>query len=199
MCVEKKYIDQYVIYRGLRRDQLMVERDLGYRRIQCVGRGSYIISLPKNWVIENKLGKGSQLAFKVQEDSSLILIPRKLLESRKKKGSDLKEFTLRVSSRDNPSSVCRKIISLYVISADLIHVKSEDGNLTLKHKASINDLVRNVLLGSEIIEETPNEITLQILINHPDFPIERAIRRMFILALSANNEAISSLKSMDEN
>ena len=25
----------------------MAEKDLGYRRVQCTGRGSYIISLPK--------------------------------------------------------------------------------------------------------------------------------------------------------
>lgn len=177
----------------------MAGQDLGYRKIQSVGRSSYVISLPKRWVVDNGLDKGSQLAFRVQEDSSLVLIPRKILESSKEAKSRLKKFKLQVSSKDDPKSICRKIISLYVISADLIHVKSENGGFTFEHKAAINSLVRNVLLGSEIIEETPNEITLQILINHPDFPIERAIRRMFILALSANNEAISSLKSMDES
>ena len=33
-------------------DLKMAEKDLGYRRVQCTGRGSYIISLPKEWVEE---------------------------------------------------------------------------------------------------------------------------------------------------
>jgi phosphate uptake regulator len=63
----------------------------------------------------------------------------------------------------------------------------------------INNLVRNTLLGSEIIDETSNEMTIQILINHPEFPVEKATRRMAILALSANKEAILALKNTDRS
>ncbi|HUU87685.1 MAG TPA: AbrB/MazE/SpoVT family DNA-binding domain-containing protein, partial [Candidatus Glassbacteria bacterium] len=41
----------------------MSKRDLGYRRVQSTGRGSYIISLPKNWVKDLGLKKGSEVAF----------------------------------------------------------------------------------------------------------------------------------------
>jgi phosphate uptake regulator len=50
-------------------------------------------------------------------------------------------------------------------------------------------------LGSEVIDETPDEITLQILIRHSEFPIENAVRRMAIVALSANKDAISALRN----
>jgi len=75
-----------------------MERDLGYRRIQLTGRGSYIISLPKRWVRELGLEKGEQVAFKVREDSSLLLIPRKILEGIKEiEKPSLKEYRISVS------------------------------------------------------------------------------------------------------
>jgi len=175
-----------------------MERDLGYRRVQCAGRGSYIISLPKEWVQDIKLEKGSQVAFRTQNDSSLILVPRKILEGRKEvEKPKLKEYWIHVEPKEDPQSLCRKIISLYVVSADLIHIRFRGGEAVSKHKLAVNDLVRNTLLGSEIIDEGPNEITLQILINHPEFPVEKAIRRMAIIALSADKDAISALKDMN--
>jgi len=176
-----------------------MERDLGYRRVQRTGRGSYVISLPKEWMQDEGLEKGSELAFKIQDDSSLVLVPRKIMESRKDaEKSRPKEYWIIAEPREDPQSVCRKIISLYVVSADLIRIRLKGGEDISKHRMAIGNLVRNTLLGSEIIDETPNEITLQILINHPEFPVEKAIRRMAIIALSANKDAILSLKDMDQ-
>jgi len=176
-----------------------MERDLGYRRVQCAGRGSYIISLPKEWVQDTKLEKGSELAFKTLDDSSLILVPRKIMEGRKEaEKPELKEYWIIVEPKEDSQSVCRKIISLYVVSADLIHIHFKGAGAVSKLRMAINDLVRNTLLGSEIIDETPNEITLQILVNHPEFPVEKAIRRMAIIALSADTDAILALKNMKQ-
>jgi phosphate uptake regulator len=58
----------------------MAEKDLGYRRVQCTGRGSYIISLPKEWVDDLGLNRGSEIAFNIQPDSTLTLVPRKIME-----------------------------------------------------------------------------------------------------------------------
>lgn len=55
----------------------MAEKDLGYRRVQSTGRGSYIISLPKEWVQNIGLKRGSEIAFTVQSDSTLVLVPEK--------------------------------------------------------------------------------------------------------------------------
>lgn len=175
-----------------------MENDVEYRKIQRVGRGSYIVTLPKEWVRDLDLGKGTHVALKVQDDSSLLVIPRKVLEERKEvQEPPLKEYRIFVDHNHDPESVCRKATSLYVISADLIHIRFKEGKIPSKHKAAISQLSKNLLLGSEIIAETSNEITLQILINHPDFPVEKAIRRMSILALSANRDAISMLTDGD--
>jgi len=176
-----------------------MEKDLGYRRVQRTGRGSYITSLPKDWVQEIGIERGSEIAFKVRDDSSLILVPRKMMEGRREtEKPELKEYLIHVDPKDDSRSICRKIISLYVVSADLIHVRFKNNEIDPTIKRVIGDLVKNTLLGSEIIDETTNDITIQILINHPDFPVEQAIRRMALLALSANSAAISALKNTDQ-
>ncbi len=175
-----------------------MENNGEYRKIQRVGRGSYIITLPKEWVKDLGLKKGAHVALHVQDDSSLLVIPEKVLEERKEvQEPPLKEYKILVEPKHDPESVCRKVTSLYVISADLIHIRFKEGKIPPEYKAAISHLSKNLLLGSEIIGETSNEITLQILINHPDFPVEKAIRRMSILALSANRDAISILENTD--
>jgi phosphate uptake regulator len=146
------------------------------------------------------LKKGSELAFQVQEDSSIILVPRKIMEKRREAEKPKpKEYWILIRTREDPQSVRRKITSLYVVGAGIIHVSFEEGDDLSKYKMVVSNLVRNALLGSEIIDETRNEVTIQILINHAEFPIEKAIRRMAVLALSANREVVSSLKDGDKN
>ncbi len=175
----------------------MAEKDLGYRRVQCTGRGSYIISLPKEWVNDIGLKRGSEIAFNIQPDSTLTLVPRKIKE---KEGREdlckLKEYYISVDPKENPQSTLRMIRALYAIGADIIrvHFKNSKNVDLAQFKNELRNFSRDTFLGSEIIDETPDEITLQILIKHSEFPIEKAVRRMAIVALSANKDAIAALK-----
>jgi phosphate uptake regulator len=173
----------------------MTEKDLGYRRVQCTGRGSYIISLPKEWVQDIGLKRGSEIAFSVQSDSTLTLIPRKLEQSDKTGESRLKEYYVVADAKRDAESTYRMTKALYAIGADIIRIHFKDAENAEKQKTELKNLARDTFLGSEIIEETPDEITFQILIRHSEFPIEKAVRRMAIVALSANRDAISTLKN----
>ena len=174
----------------------MAEKDLGYRRVQRTGRGSYIISLPKEWIQDIGLKKGSEIDFNVQPDSSLTLVPRKLKEKYEDEYAKLKEYYINVeASEEDLQSTLRMIKALYVISADIIRIHFKGAEDVVKCKNIIKNFARDTLLGAEIIDETPDEITLQILIKHSEFPIEKAVRRMAIVALSANRDAITALKN----
>lgn len=173
----------------------MAQKDLGYRRVQCTGRGSYIISLPKEWVDDLGLSRGSEIAFNLQPDSTLTLVPRKIME---KEGRDdtskLKEYLVSIDPKEAPQSTLRMIRALYAIGADIIRIHFKNLADATKNKNEIKNLARDNFLGLEIIDETKDEITLQILIRYSEFPIEKAIRRMAIVALAANRDAIAALK-----
>jgi phosphate uptake regulator len=174
----------------------MAEKDLGYRKVQCTGRGSYIISLPKEWVQDIDLKRGSEIAFTVQSDSSLALVPRKLKEKDEaSEKTKLKEYYVVADPKRDTESVYRMTKALYAIGADIIRIHFKSKEDAEKQKTEIKNLARDTFLGSEVIEETPDEITFQILIRHSEFPIEKAVRRMAIVALSANRDAISTLKN----
>jgi phosphate uptake regulator len=172
----------------------MAEKDLGYRRVQSTGRGSYIISLPKEWVQDIGLKRGNEIAFGVQPDASLVLVPRKIKEAGGG-ASKQKEYCVNADPKEEPQSTLRMIKALYAIGADIIHIRFKSVEDAEKYKAETKNFVRDTFLGSEIIDETDDEVTVQILIRHSEFPIEKAVRRMAIVALSANKDAIAALKS----
>jgi phosphate uptake regulator len=172
----------------------VAEKDLGYRRVQCTGRGSYIISLPKEWVEDIGLKRGSEIAFNIQPDSTLTLVPRKIAEKEgKADASKPKEYFITVDPKESSESALRMIRALYAIGADIIRIHFKNSKDVAKNKNETKSFVRDTFLGAEIIDETPEEITLQILIKHSEFGIEKAVRRMAIVALAANRDAIAYL------
>jgi phosphate uptake regulator len=86
------------------------------------------------------------------------------------------------------------IRALYAIGADIIHIHFKNIKDVTKVKNEMKNFVRDTFLGAEIIDETPEGITLQILIRHSEFSIEKAVRRMAIVALAANRDAVLALK-----
>lgn len=174
---------------------MLAEKDLGYRRVQCTGRGSYIISLPKEWVEDLGLTRGSEIAFNIEADSTLTLVPRKIMEKEGREDtSKPKEYYINVDPKEPPESTLRMIRALYAIGADIIRIRIKNVLNPVKYKNEIKNLARDNFLGSEVIDETPDEITLQILIKYSEFPIEKAVRRMAIVALAANRDAVAALK-----
>ena len=173
----------------------LAEKDLGYRRVQCTGRGSFIISLPKEWVQDIGLKRGSEIAFNIQPDSTLTLVPRKIMEKEgRDDASKPKEYYISVDPKEAPEATLRMIKALYAIGADIIRIHFKNPLEAAKYKTQTKNYARDSFLGSEVIDETPDEITLQILIKHSEFSIEKAVRRMAIVALSANKDAIAALK-----
>ncbi len=174
---------------------MLAEKDLGYRRVQCTGRGSYIISLPKEWVEDLGLNRGSEIAFNIEADSTLTLVPRKIMEKEGREDANKpKEYCINVDPKEPPQSTLRMIRALYAIGADIIRIRIKSVHDPFRYKNDIKNLARDSFLGSEIIDETADEITLQILIKYSEFPIEKAVRRMAIVALAANRDAITAVK-----
>ena len=175
-----------------------MERELGYRTVQSTGRGSFVMSLPKKWAQETGIDKGSLIAIKIMEDMSLVLIPRKMEEKRNEKSEVLKEYFIKTNQRSDTESVCRRLTSLYATGAELIHLSFKDMDNSREFKTAVTNLVRNLLLGTEIVEESAEGMSLQVLINHPELPIEKAISRMANLSASAHRDSIVALGNLEE-
>jgi antitoxin component of MazEF toxin-antitoxin module len=115
--------------------KVLAEKDLGYRRVQCTGRGSYIISLPKEWVEDIGLKRGSEIAFNIQPDSTLSLVPRIIMEKEgRDDASKPKEYCINIDLKEPPQATIRMIRALYAIGADIIRVHFKNTHEATKTK-----------------------------------------------------------------
>jgi phosphate uptake regulator len=163
------------------------------RKLQFTGGSTYIISLPKKWIDQNQLTKGSAIRVREEEGGLLSIIPTESTAQQK-----LDEATIKVTPKDPSDSVIRKAVSAYLVGYNLIHIRAESQKqLSTKQRHEVKNFSRNMLVGTEIVTDTPEELTLQVLLSYPELSIQSALRRMSIITASMHRDAITALKGLD--
>jgi phosphate uptake regulator len=163
------------------------------RKLQFTGGSTYIISLPKKWIDQNQLTKGSVIRVREEEGGLLSIIPTETATQQK-----LDEATIKVTPKDSPGAVTRKTVSAYLVGYNMIHIKGENQKqLSAKQRHEVKNFSRNMLVGTEIVTDTPDELTLQVLLSYPELSIQSALRRMSIITASMHRDAITALKKRD--
>ena len=128
-----------------------------------------------------------------EDDGSISITPSKL---EKKEKQD--EAFIRVTANENPDSVMRKAISAYLIGYNILHIIGQGQQpLSSKLRNHLKTFARNYLVGTEIVIDTPNDLTLQVLLNYPELTVHSALSRMSIIASSMHKEAMAALKKLD--
>ncbi|MGQ9782236.1 MAG: PhoU domain-containing protein [Nitrososphaeria archaeon] len=163
------------------------------RKIQFSGKSSYIIALPKKWVEGMGLHPGDQVIVSKQPDNSLMITTR---------GSELttkNEAVIKVMQGESLSKLIRKIVSAYLLGYNVIQVTTSSGILTSTQKTSIKDLVRTRLVGAEVVADSAQEITIQVLVSFFELSVENALRRMILISSSMHKDAITALEKLDRD
>jgi len=160
------------------------------RKIQFTGKSSYIVSLPKQWVMDLGLKQGDQIRIVRKGSSTLELYPPKF-ESRIQKKEDA---TIEISIEEEASSIVRKLISLYFLGFKTINVKPKNGRLNPNQRKTVKEAVKRMLMGSEIISDSSGGITVQVLVNLLELSVDGAFKRMIHLARSMSSDAILAVK-----
>jgi phosphate uptake regulator len=158
------------------------------RKIQFTGRSTFILSLPKNWMKEMQLKAGDLVSVVREANNSLSIIPNDTRAL-----SSTLEATTIVSDRENSNSLKRKVISIYLSGYNTIHLKSKTGRINPAQRDAVREVVRRNLVGTEIIADSSDVITIQVLLTLPELSINTAVRRMFLLASSMHKDAMLSL------
>ncbi len=159
------------------------------RKIQFTGKSSYIVSLPKQWITEMGLKQGDQVAVVRQGISALQIVPSK--HHNKVSGGD--DATIEIKQDDEGSIIIRKLISLYLLGFSIINVKPKLGRLKPSQRNAVKDAVKGMLMGTEIIADSTEGITIQVLINLFELSVDGALKRMLIIAKSMQNDALLAL------
>jgi phosphate uptake regulator len=161
------------------------------RKIQFTGGSTYIISLPKKWIEINQLKKGSYIKLREEEGGLLTIVPPEAIVQEKSSTA-----VIRIISEEDTEGVIRKIISLYLGGYNSILIRAEK-QLSIKQRHEIKAFVRRLLVGTEIVVDTSNQVMLQILLTYPELTILNTLRRMSIITKSMHNDAVLAIKTKD--
>ncbi len=163
------------------------------RRVQLTGRGSYIVSIPKGWVEEAGLRKGSRVEFSRQQNRGLLLTPFEDIRY----DDERSRCAISIPPDAEAASVARKIISLYVVGFSTIEINSKTGNLPTRVRDVIRDVARTKLVGTELVTESSRSATLQVLLTYPQLLVPDALRRMNSITNSMQQDSVQALTNQD--
>lgn len=160
------------------------------RKIQVTGGSTYIISLPKTWVDQLGLKRGSIVSIAQRDDLSLCIQPKN-----SEIGEKVRKVIINVTDEDTPDRVIRRIVSSYLLGYTIIQIRSHQKRLDSNIRLAIKDFTRKKLVGTEILSDLPNDLTLQILLSYTELSIMDALRRMSIIAASMHRDALAALNT----
>ncbi len=167
-----------------------LKENVEFRKVQITGKSSYIVSLPKNWIKNNKIKKGDTIAI-VEEDEGELRIT-KVLETKKKEKPAPKVFLDKLSD----SELITTILGNYVIGVDNLEILSEKKEMNPSQKKVTVDTIRN-LIGFEVISESQNLIKVKNLLEPSDFILDEVVNRLALISSSMLKDALSAVIELD--
>ncbi|MCE8429519.1 MAG: phosphate uptake regulator PhoU [Candidatus Methanoperedens sp.] len=157
------------------------------RKVYVSGGSTYVISLPKKWVKKTNLKAGDSLI--VTEHGSSLMIETSIIENE----SRTKE--IKISQVTSSEALERLLIAFYLVGYDTIKIK-----LDRKDHLSFREIIRNImdyLIGVEIVEDTNEEMTLEIMLDYRRMSTRQILQRMFSIDRSMLLDLGKALKNMD--
>src|SRR5881628_1588322 len=163
------------------------------RKLQMTGGASYTVSLPKDWVKEQGLKAGDVVAVMPRSDSSLTLMPHEKLPTGQSKGAEVTVSPQRDQDREQ---VLRTILAQYLAGYDIIRV-SFPASSKPDLRTFLRESARKMFVGSEIIEESKDELIVQCLSSYGDLPTPKIVSRMSLIGKLMLRDGVESLRSKD--
>lgn len=159
------------------------------RKLILFGKNSFVISLPKSWVIGNKLKKGD-LVYIEDRSPELAVMPSEITPKEKQK-----KTIIEIQNKEL-GRIRSEIISAYLMNSDIIELIGENMSENVKN---IKNIIRD-LSGLEIMDLTSKRITAQVILNEEEVDLENLFRRVDMIVRSMISDSISTIKEdMYEN
>ena len=143
---------------------------MDYRKIIGFGKSSYVVSLPKSWLVEKNLKKGDVL-YVCSEGDKLSLYPTEL-----KKSQNLKKITMDVTDMTN-TEIKLHLISEYIKNFNEISFVTKD----MKSKAKDIRVMIHNMMALEVIAETANKIVTKDFLNMEDISPLDILHKMDVI------------------
>jgi phosphate uptake regulator len=141
---------------------------------------------------EMHLKPGDPVNILREANNSLSIIPHT-----ERSSTLASEATAVIVEKESVTSLQRKVISIYLAGYNTMHLKSKTGRISPAQRDAVREVVRKNLVGTEIIADSSDAITIQVLLTLPELSVNTAVRRMFLIASSMHKDAMLSLSEMN--
>ena len=145
------------------------------RRLQITGGSTYIVSLPKRWVVQHGLVAKDEVRIEWRPSGTLRIIPEGSSVRKRREVEILLDELPEVVILDH-------LIAAYLAGAQLIRIQTMTG-FTRDHRRIFRKFVQSTR-GVEIANESDRIIEMVTLLSPSEMPIHSSINRMYLLILS---------------
>jgi phosphate uptake regulator len=159
------------------------------RRIQKTGGSTYIVSLPKNWVVQRGLGPGDVLLFTPRADGSLTVFAESATPA------EAERRVVGVSNDMEEEHLFRRLIAEYIAGYPLLEIRTQ-GRMSPKTREVVRSFAQR-MIGPEILEETAEAVILQDVVGANPLPIPSIIRRMHQMVRAMQTDAMAAFRARD--
>ena len=159
------------------------------RRIQRTGGSTYIISLPKNWVVARGLRPGDLLFFTPRADGSLAVFPESL------NAAEGERRVVPVANEMDREHLFRRLIAEYIAGYPLLEIRTA-GRMSARTREVVRSFAQR-MIGPEILEETAESVILQDVVGANPLPIPSIVRRMHQMVRAMQSDAMAALREGD--
>jgi phosphate uptake regulator len=159
------------------------------RRIQKTGGSTFIISLPKSWVVSRNLGAGDVLLFAPRPDGSLLLY------ADTGPADEGRRRTVLVTNDMPEEHLFRRLVAEYIAGAPLLEVRTP-GRMQARTRNVVRGFAQR-MIGPEILEETSEAVVLQDVVGSNPLPIPQVIRRMHQMVRAMQADSMAAFRGQD--
>ncbi len=160
-----------------------------YRKVQTVGRSTYIISIPKDWARIAGIKPGSTLKLRMDPSGSLII------ESPIKERKGRKSIKIYLDPSDIGRAI-RECVSAYIAGFNEIEIQFNEENRGEAQR--VRKILEEIILGLSLLEETPNSLKFYIVVDPRSMKFWDVVRRACKVANSMLSDVISTCNKMNE-
>ena len=146
-----------------------------------------LVTLPKEWVDANNLGKSSEIEIETSQNSLSITANKDARPS--------KEVVISYPL-PKEENIVADITGAYLLGYDIIKIKGKT-SIPIEDREKIRESMRR-LVGVEIVEEESSSITIQFLLDATSLSPEKILKRMSTIAIGMFNETLEGLVSDDK-
>ena len=145
-----------------------------------------LVSLPKEWIDANKLGKSAQVEIETTQNNLSI-------RTQQKRPSKEIEISYPLPKGE---SIVPNITGAYLLGYDIIKIIAKSP-ISITDRESVRASMRR-LVGMEIVEEDATNISVQFLLDETSVNPQKILKRMSSIALGMFSAVVLSLKSGDQ-